>query len=133
MANKQKKTQKEMYTEIIDVLETLNPTEYKEYIDFLGGRIEQLNKKSSKGEGGMTDKQKENRALADEIYAYMEPNKEYSITDLMKEVPALQEVDPLTNQRTTALVKLLVDDGTVTRKEVKGRAKFVKVVEVEGE
>lgn len=131
MANKQKKTQKEMYTEIIDVLETLNPTEYKEYIDFLGGRIEQLNKKSAKGEGGMTDKQKENRALADEIYAYMEPNKEYSVTDLMKEVPALQEIDPLTNQRTTSLVKLLVDDGTVTRKEVKGRAKFVKVVEGE--
>lgn len=120
-----------MYTEIIDVLETLNPTEYKEYIDFLGGRIEQLNKKSSKCEGGMTDKQKENRALADAIYAHMEPNKEYSITDLMKEVPALQEVDPLTNQRTTSLVKLLVDDGTVTRKEVKGRAKFVKVVEGE--
>jgi DNA-binding transcriptional regulator GbsR (MarR family) len=47
----------------------------------------------------------------------------------MKEIPALAD---LTNQRVSALVRQLKDEGLVTREEVKRKAYFTKV-EVETE
>ena len=128
MANKQKKTQKEWYAEIIDLLETLGGHEDK--VEFLQGRVEMLNKKATTKKE--TEKQKANQELAQAVYEYMEPDKMYIITDLMKEVPAFQEIDALSNQFATHIVKTLKDSGLVTRVVDKGRAKFVKVVS-EGE
>ena len=128
MANKQKKTQKEWYAEIIDLLETLGGHEDK--VEFLQGRVEMLNKKTSTKKE--TEKQKANQELAQAVYKYMELDKMYTITDLMKEVPAFQEIDPLSNQFATNIVKILKDSGLVIRVVDKGRAKFVKV-EGEGE
>lgn len=128
MANKQKKTQKEWYAEIIDLLETLGGHEDK--VEFLQGRVEKLNKKANtKKENPI---QERNQELAKAVYEHMELDKMYTITDLMKEVPAFQEIDPLSNQFATNIVKILKDNGLVTRVVDKGRAKFVKVVS-EGE
>ena len=129
MANAKQKTQKEMFTEIADLLETLNETEYGEYATFLRGRVEALNKKSTSKKA--TEAQERNANLAEAVYDYMEENKLYTITDLMKEVPEFQEIDPLSNQFATNIVKILKDAGRVTRVVEKGRAKFVKVVEGE--
>jgi hypothetical protein len=125
MANKQKKTQKEMYTELLAICQT------DEQKEFVKKKISQLENKSATKK--QTESQKRNLELAESVYEYMEENKMYTITDLMKEVPAFQEVDPLSNQFATNIVKILKDDGRVTRVVDKGRAKFVKVVEVEGE
>jgi hypothetical protein len=109
-----------------------HPDLTKEQKEFLQGRIDALNKKSTSKK--TTENQKRNVELANAVYDYMEVDKMYTITDLMKEVPAFQEVDPLSNQFATNIVKILKDDGRVTRLVDKGRAKFVKVVvEVEGE
>lgn len=125
MANKQKKTQKELYTELLALCQT------DEQRKFVESRLEQLAKKSvSKKE---TEKQKANQQLTQEVYDYMQEDKMYTITELMKEVPAFQEIDALSNQFATHIVKLLKDSGRVTRVVEKGRAKFVKVVKVEGE
>ncbi len=126
MANKQKKTQKELYAEILAI-----PALTDEQREFIKGRIEQLNKKSTSKK--TTEAQQRNLDLAEAVYEYMEENKLYTITDLMKEVPEFQEIDPLSNQFATNIVKILKDDGRVTRVVEKGRAKFVKVIEVEGE
>lgn len=127
MANKKQKTQKEMFAELLN-----HPDLTKEQKEFLQGRIDALNKKSTSKKA--TESQKRNAELANAVYAYMEEEKMYTITDLMKEVPAFQEVDPLSNQFANHIVKILKDDGRVTRLVDKGRAKFVKVVaEVEGE
>ena len=118
-----KKTQKEMFNEILDMLTS------KEHKDFIQGRIDALNKKSaSKKE---TEKQTRNTELANAIYDYMEVGTLYTITDIMKEVPELQEIDPLSNQFVTNLVTALKNEGRVERVVEKGRAKFSKVV-VEG-
>lgn len=118
-----KKTQKEMFNEILGMLDS------KEHKDFIQGRIDALNKKSaSKKE---IEKQTKNSELANAIYDYMEVGTLYTITDLMKEVPELQEIDPLSNQYVTNLVTSLKDNGRVERVVEKGRAKFSKVV-VEG-
>ena len=124
MANKTKKTQKEMYNELLALS---NLTE--EQKEFLKGRIEQLEKKTANKKE--TEKQKENTALAQAIYDYMENGKRYTITDLIKEVPELQELETVSNQYVTSLVKSLKDNNLVERIIEKGRAKFVK--EVKGE
>lgn len=128
MANKQKKTQKEMYNELLAL-----PNLTEEQKEFLQGRIEQLEKKTANKK--LTEVQKRNLELANAVYEYMQENVEYTVTDLMKEVSALRVIDPLTNQFTTHIVGLLVKDKKIVRKEVKGRAKFVKVIvdEVGGE
>jgi hypothetical protein len=126
MANKKQKTQKEMYTELLAL-----PNLTEEQKEFLKGRIAALDKKSTSKK--QTESQKRNTELAEAVYAYMEEDKMYTITDLMKEVPAFQEVDPLSNQFATNIVKILKDDGRVTRVVDKGRAKFIKVVAIEAE
>lgn len=124
MANKQKKTQKEMYNELLAL-----PNLTEEQKEFLQGRIAQLEKKTSNKKE--TEKQKENTALALAILQYMEKDKKYTVTDLMKEVPELQEIETLSNQRVTSLMKTLKDKNLVIRVEIKGRANFYKVVEGE--
>ena len=127
MANKMKKTQKEMYNELLAL-----PNLTEEQKEFLKGRIEQLEKKTANKK--ITEKQEQNLELANAVYEYMEQGKMYTVTDLMKGVPALQEIKDLSNQRTTSIVGILKDNGQVNRVIDKGRAKFEKVIDLcEGE
>lgn len=123
MANKMKKTQKEMYNELLAL-----PNLTEEQKAFLKSRIEQLEKKTATKK--MTEKQEQNLELANAVYEYMEENKMYTVTDLMKGVPALQEIKDLSNQRTTSIVGILKDNGQVNRVIDKGRAKFEKVIDL---
>jgi uncharacterized protein YlxW (UPF0749 family) len=127
MANKQKKTQKEMYNELLAL-----PNLTEEQKEFLQGRIAQLEKKTTNKKE--TEQQKNRLRLAQAVYDYMAEGVVYTITDLIKEVPALQEMEIVSNQYVTSLIGLLRDNGLVERIMEKGRAKFVKVeTEVEGE
>lgn len=118
-----KKTQKEWFNEILGMLDS------KEHKDFIQSRIDTLNKKSSSKKE--IEKQTRNTELANAIYDYMEEDVLYTITDLMKEVPELQVIDPLSNQFVTHLVTSLKNEGRVEKIVEKGRSKFSKVV-VEG-
>ena len=120
-----KKTQKEMFNEILDMLTS------QEHKDFIQGRIDALNKKSASKKA--TENQVRNTELSNAIYDYMSENIVYTITDLMKEVPELQVIDPLSNQFVTNLVTSLKREGRVERIMEKGRAKFRKIVVGEGE
>ena len=51
----------------------------------------------------------------------MEENRFYTITEIMKEI---DECKDLSNQRVSALVRQLKQDGLVIRKEEKGKAYF---------
>jgi hypothetical protein len=51
----------------------------------------------------------------------MESGKSYTVTDIQKLVGIA------TNQKTSALVRQLVNDNLVDRAEIKGRAYFTKV------
>lgn len=87
-----------------------------------------IDKKNS-AERKPTATQTENVGLKVAILEGMESGKAYTIGDLMKEIPELAD---LTNQRVSALVRQLKDEGLVTREEVKRKAYFTKV-EVETE
>lgn len=97
------------------------PADVKEKLEKM---LEQVQKKNS-AERKPTATQKENVDLKVAILDGMEVGKQYTISDLMKSVPAVAD---LTNQRVSALVRQLKDEGLVVREEIKRKAYFSKAV-----
>ena len=101
------------------------PTDVREKLVNIKASIDKKNSAERKP----TATQTENVGLKSAILVGMESGKAYTIGDLMKAIPELAD---LTNQRVSALVRQLKDDGLVTREEIKRKAYFTKV-EVETE
>lgn len=83
----------------------------------------QLEKKAT-AERKPTATQTANEGFKTAILAGMESGVAYTITDLLKGIPELAE---LSNQRVSAIVRQLKDEGLLTREEVKRKAYFTKV------
>ena len=118
MSNAKKMTKREMF-EMIKANHNLSADE----IAFIDHELELLAKKNS-AEKKPTAVQVANEGIKADILNGMEIGKKYTITDLMKEIPACAE---LSNQRVSALVRKLVTDGAVERTEEKRKAYFHKV------
>ena len=118
MANSTKKTQRELFNEIIKGYGL--SAEHKE---FLEGRIAQLDKKASSSSGKQTATQKANAELKDKILAEMESGKAYTISDMLKSLECCAE---LSNQKVSAVMKQLVEGNLVVRTEDKRKAFFTK-------
>ena len=88
----------------------------KEEIDFLKDRAELHAKKNASRKP--TKAQSENEAIKENILAFMEKGKSYTITEIQKAV-GLES-----NQKTSALVRQLKEGGSVVRTEIKGKAYF---------
>ena len=88
-------------------------------IEFIDHEIELLEKKN--GNRKPTKAQEENEGIKSAILEGMVEGKAYTITDLIKTIPELAD---LTNQRVSALVRQLKENGAVLRKEEKGKAYF---------
>lgn len=91
-------------------------------VEFIDHEVELLSKKNS-AEKKPTAQQTANAGIQSAILSAMsaEPNRLFTITELIKSVPACAE---LTNQRVSALVRQLVDAGKVERTEEKRKAFF---------
>ena len=87
-----------------------------EEIEFLKERAELHAKKN--GSRKPTKAQEENEVIKENILAFMEKGKPYTITEIQKGV-GLE-----TNQKTSALVRQLKEGGSVVRTEIKGKAYF---------
>lgn len=118
MANSVKKTQKEMFNEILNGYGLS-----AEHKAFLEGRIAQLDKKSSAKSDKPTATQKANAELKDKILAEMENGKLYTISDMLKSLECCAE---LSNQKVSAIMKQLVEGNLVVRTEDKRKAYFSK-------
>ena len=118
MSKAKKMTKREMY-EMIKANHNLSADE----IAFIDHELELLAKKNS-AEKKPTAVQVANEGIKADILNGMEIGKKYTITDLMKEIPACAE---LSNQRVSALVRQLVNDVAVERTEEKRKAYFHKV------
>ena len=103
--------------------------ENKEVYDKLDALKASIAKKNS-AERKPTATQKANEDYKTAILEFMEVGKKYTITDLMKEVVELAD---LSNQRVSALVRQLKEEGLVERTEEKRKAYFSKKVVVEEE
>lgn len=94
-------------------------------VEFIDHELELLAKKNS-ADKKPTAQQTANDGIKAEILEGMAKGKLYTITDLIKEIPACAD---LTNQRVSALVRQLKDEGSVERVEEKRKAYFRKVTE----
>lgn len=98
-----KPTKREMFNGLLTI-----PGLTQEQKDFINHEIELLNKKNS-GDKKPTATQVANEALKVAIVEGMEPNRLYTVTEIIKEVPACaglnnQKVSPLMNQMVEAEV-----------------------------
>ena len=91
---------------------------------FVEHELELLSKKNS-AEKKPTAQQVANAGVADAIYEGMVEGTLYSITDLIKQIPACAD---LTNQRVSAIVRGMIGS-KVERIEEKRKAYFRKIAE----
>lgn len=120
MTNK-KMTKRDHFTALLNLSEVkANPA----LVDFIEHELELLAKKNS-AEKKPTAVQVANEGIKDAIYAGMQKNRLYTITELIKEVPECAE---LTNQRVSALIRQMMPD-RIERVEEKRKAYFRKIAE----
>lgn len=116
MANKEKKMTKKDYYLGLKAKYPLT----KEEIEFIDHELELLAKKNS-ADKKPTATQKANEGISKAILEGMAEKQLYTITEMIKSIPALAD---LTNQKVSALVKILVDNGELDRIEDKRKAYF---------
>lgn len=120
MSNK-KMTIAETFAEIVATYDLS-----EEHKAFLLERADKASRKSN-GERKPTAKQVKNAEVADKVYEQMEPNRLYTVSEMVKVLPIFAEMDECSASYANAIVKKLKDAGRVTRSVDKGRAYFCKV------
>ena len=114
MANTKKMTKKDYFEQI-----KKNYSLTTDEIAFIDHEIELLEKKNS-ADKKPNAQQVANEGIKAAIVAGMEPNRLYTITELIKEIPACAE---MTNQRVSAIVRQMIGS-EVERVEEKRKAYF---------
>ena len=87
---------------------------------FVEHELELLAKKNT-SDKKPTAQQVANDGIKTAIAEGMSPNRLYTVTEIQKEIPECAE---LSNQRVSALLRQMKDDGIVTRTEDKRKAYF---------
>ena len=126
MTNNKKMTKRDYFNALL-ALEAVKAD--SALVDFINHELELLAKKNA-SEKKLTPTQKENLTIQGAILNYMEDNVLYTITDLLKNVP---ECAGMSNQRVSAIVRIMREEKKVERIEEKRKAYFRKaMIEVEG-
>lgn len=120
-------TRKEMFTTISDFLAEHDAD--VALIDFVNHQIELLD--SKKENKKQAKEQEENAAYSDAIYEQMAFERKYSVAELMKELPAVNDWNAnheteLSVQKLASLLKPLVDSGKVIKTTEKRRVFYTK-------
>lgn len=102
-----KKTQKEFYARLMEIVESVNPTDKEELIEFCEGRVEQLSKKNAGGKktNPITEK------VENFMREYMEENPNEILTCSQianKATKALELDESVTPQRISSIMKRFV-------------------------
>lgn len=112
MTNTKKMTKKDYFNALLNIKEVGTNEKLVAFIDH---ELELLEKKSNSAkndEKKPTAKQVENEKIKEIIISYMEENTLYSISDLQKNISECAE---LSNQKMSALLRLLIEDEIVER------------------
>ena len=102
------------------IVENSNHPQTAELVAKIDNELALLAKKNS-AEKKPTAQQTANVGIMSAIVEGMEPNRLYTVTEVIKEIPQCAE---LTNQRVSALLRQLVEGGKVKRTEDKRKAYF---------
>ena len=122
MATIKKMTKKDYFAIIKGAYPTDAPN-YDEVMAFIDHEVELLNKKNS-AEKKPTAQQVANQGVAEAIVEGMESGKLYTVTDIIKTVPACAD---LTNQRVSAILRGMLGT-SIERVEEKRKAYFKLIV-----
>ena len=118
MDKAKKVTKKEMFGRLIEIVEGANVEDVNAIVEFLNHEIELVSKKRNT----QTKTQKANEGLVEVVYnAIAEAGKAVTVTELF-EIVKNDEIKSA--QKTSALVKKLVDAKRIAREEEKGKAYF---------
>jgi hypothetical protein len=120
MAVQKKMTKRDYFNILLNIEEVKS---HPDMVNFIQHELELLEKKNA-ADKKPTAKQTANASIQEQILACMAADKAYTITDMLKEFPCCAD---LSNQRISALVRLLKDDGKVERFEEKRKAYFKKI------
>ena len=115
MANTKKMTKRDYFTAILSKYPLTEDEKA-----FVEHELELLAKKNS-AEKKPTAQQAQNEVIKTAIAEGMTPNRLYTVTEIQKEIGACAE---MSNQRVSALLRQMKDDGIVTRTEDKCKAYF---------
>lgn len=120
-------TRKEMFTAVSDFLAEHDAD--VALIDFVNHQIELLD--SKKENKKQAKEQEENAAYSDAIYEQMAFERKYSVAELMKELPMINDWNAnheteLSVQKLASLLKPLVDGGKVIKTTEKRRVFYTK-------
>ena len=118
MSNK-KITKRERFESLLTIAEVKAD---QGLVDFINHELELLAKKNS-ADKKPTAQQMANDAIKTAILNGMADNHLYTVTDLQK---SIAECADLSNQRVSALLRQMKEDGLVTRTEDKRKAYFSK-------
>ena len=102
------------------IVEKSNHPQTAELVAKIDNELALLAKKNS-AEKKPTAQQPANVGIMSAIVEGMEPNRLYTVTEIIKSIPACAD---LTNQRVSALLRQLVEGGKVKRTEDKRKAYF---------
>lgn len=120
MEKVKKVTKRENFTIIKGILEEVGR---EDLVAVMEHELELLAKKNASGTSKPTAVQVANEGIKEEILECMgkEPNRLFTISEMLKLFPCCAE---LSNQRVSALMKQLKEDGKVKRHEEKRKAYF---------
>ena len=122
MDNKKKMTKATAWGIVKTIVEQSGHPKTDELVEKIQNELNLLAKKNS-AEKKPTAQQTANEGIKSAIVDGMESGKAYTITDIIKSVPACAD---LTNQRVSALMRQMVESGAVIRTEDKRKAYFTK-------
>lgn len=137
---KTKITRREMFVRISDFIASVESEEegfqqrQEEMIDFINHQIKMLDdrkKSGANGEKKLSKEQEQNLVFSEHIWEQMEAERSYSTSDLMKELPVVEEFlettgKEMSTQKMSSLMKLLVDDGRVIKTTNKRKVSYKK-------
>lgn len=83
--------------------------------------IDGLEKKSG-GEKALTEQQKQNMGFKGDIVAFLADGREYTATEILRGVPTFPA--DMSNQRVSQLLRQLIIDQQVKKREEKGKSLF---------
>ena len=122
-----RRTTKREYYNILLGIEAVNSN--PDLVAFIENEISLLDKKSnSSSDKKPTARQSENAGLKEAILAYLRQNDPATITELMKNVPELVAIENLTNQRTSAIVRQMVEIDKTVERLVEKRTAYFKAI-----
>lgn len=122
-----RRTTKREYYNILLGIEAVNSN--PDLVAFIENEISLLDKKSnSSSDKKPTARQSENAGLKEAILNYLRQNDPATITELMKNVPELAVIENLTNQRTSAIVRQMIEIDKTVERLVEKRTAYFKAI-----